>query len=222
MDSIKIRVGSIDFSARTDDFYFPYSAQTVVEELTLKPWVYTHGKFRQTAPRTGWQQVEFGKPIGSLWVVRTRHSEVATLPLSFRKKGVKHCDFKVSFDRKFVHEIMRRLSCGATMQQFSSLPAPRDTPDDYEISRVIVAGRISGASKRTRLTVDCHAKSKPGWHASAGDLDTACPASIVAQMLTEGLIAQQGVLAPEVAVPVELFLAELKQRGMHCRVETSL
>src|SRR4029434_5719743 len=38
VDSIRIRVGGIDFNARRNGkFEFPYSAQTIVEELTLSP-----------------------------------------------------------------------------------------------------------------------------------------------------------------------------------------
>ena len=61
---------------------------------------------------------------------------------------------------------------------------------------------------------DCHARSNTRWHASAGDVDTGCPPSIVAQMIATGAITQRGVLPPEVAVPVAPFFAELGKRGM--------
>ena len=142
------------------------------------------------------------------WVVRTRHSEVATIPLSFSRKGLMHCDFKVCFDRGFVREVIKRLKGGWTVRDFARLPAPRGKPNDYEISRVIVRG-----AKRT-IVVDCHAKANRRWHASAGDIDTGCPPSIIAQMIATGIIAERGVLAPEVAVPVGPFFQELRKRGM--------
>ena len=67
---------------------------------------------------------------------------------------------------------------------------------------------------RKTITVDCHAKANRRWHASAGDIDTGCPPSILAQMIATGVIEQRGVLAPEVAVPVEPFFRELRKRGM--------
>lgn len=208
VESVRIRVGAKDFSAKPADFFFPYSAQTIVEELTLTPWVFERGKFREVQPRAGWERINFSQPVGRQWVVRTRHSEVATIPLSLKHHGLVSCDFKVCFDRQFVREVVKRLKNGWTVHDFTKLPAPRGKPDDYEVSRVIVR-----AGRKT-ITMDCHAKANRRWHASAGDIDTGCPPSIVAQMITMGMIVRHGVLAPEVAVPVELFFRELHKRGM--------
>ena len=212
IQSIKIRIGSRDFNVTPNDFCFPYSAQTVVEELLLRPWVFKNGKFLQTAARTGWEEIDFKKPLGRLWVVRTRHSEVATIPLSFKEKGVRDCDFKVSFDRAFVREVMKRLRNGWTVRQLSELQPERTHPDDYEIARVVITGREHLARIRTSMTMDCHARARPEWQATAGDVDTACPLSIVAQMLGTGRIKQRGVLPPELGVPAVPFLKELEKR----------
>ena len=202
--SIKIRVGSIDFNGPNKEFCFPYSAQTIIEELTLKPWVFKNGKFSQILPRSGWEHTQFPKPVGKSWTVLTRHSEVATLPMSFRNQGLKYCDFKVGFDREFVTKVMKRLRSGWTLAQFNALVLPTEKPNDYEISRVIVDD----------LIVDCHARSRPDWQACAGDIDTACPPSIVAQMIANNFIDQRGVLPPEIAVPIQPFFTELEKRGL--------
>ena len=206
--SVRIRVGGRDLNVRPAGFFFPYSAKTIVEEFTLTPWVFAHGTFREVKPRTGWERVKFPRPVGIQWVVCTRHSEVATIPLSFGRRGLTFCNFKVSFDRKFVREVIRRLKNGWTVRDFMNLPAPRGEVNDYEVSRVTVRG------DRKTITVDCHARANRRWHASAGDIDTGCPPSILAQMIATGLIEQRGVLAPEVAVPVEPFFRELRKRGM--------
>jgi lysine 6-dehydrogenase len=208
VESVRIRVGARDFGAKPADFFFPYSAQTIVEELTLTPWVFERGMFHEVEPRAGWERVDFPRPVGKQWVVRTRHSEVATIPRSFTRHGLAFCDFKVCFDRQFVREVVKRLKNGWTVHDLAKLPAPRGKPDDYEVSRVIVRGG------RITITMDCHAKANRRWHASAGDVDTGCPPSIVAQMITTGVIVQRGVLAPEVAVPVDMFFRELRKRGM--------
>ena len=199
--SVKIRVGAKDLNA-ADDFFFPYSAQTIVEELTLTSWIVERGKLREGRPRTGWELVKFPRPVGPQWVMRTRHSEMATLPLTFK---LQQCDFKVGFDRTFVREVRKRMKDGWTVRDFAKLPTPRAKPDDYEIARVIVDNK---------LVMDCHARANKRWHASAGDIDTGCPPSIVAQMIAGGTIMQRGVLPPEVAVPVEPFFKELRKRGM--------
>jgi lysine 6-dehydrogenase len=70
-----------------------------------------------------------------------------------------------------------------------------------------------GGGKQT-IVMECHARSNPGWHASAGDVDTACPASIAAQMITTGAIDKAGVWAPEDVIPPDLFFKQLRRRGI--------
>jgi len=201
-------VGGIDFNAREGDFAFPYSAQTIIEELTLAPWKWSGGRFVQSEPRSGWEWIDFGTPVGRISVVMTRHSEIATLPLRFKKKGLRYADFKVGFNRDFVQEIMKRFRAGWSIRDFEALPASRLAPNDYEITRVIVRG-----GKRT-VVMECHARSNAKWHASAGDIDTACPASIVAQMIATGTIRNPGVWAPEDIVPGDLLFEECRKRGI--------
>lgn len=207
--SIKIRVGSIDLDSHEGEFYFPYSVQTILEELTLKPYLFKDRKLIQTRPHADWELTEFPKPLGQVWTLRTRHSEIATLPVNFREKGLSYCDFRVSFDRDFVREILRLRKKGWTLAKFRKFTALPTEPNDYEISRVIV----------DNATIDCHAKAKPEWKASAGDIDTACPISIAAQMIADGLIYKHGVLPPETAVPIKLFFNELEKRGMKIEIQ---
>src|SRR5260370_42399742 len=112
VESIRVRVGGVDFNAGDADFAFPYSAQTIIEELTLRPWKWSGGRFVLAKPRSGWESIDFGPPVGPLDVVLTRHSEIATLPLRFREKGLRYADFKIGFDRGFVREIMKRVRAG--------------------------------------------------------------------------------------------------------------
>ncbi len=203
--SIKIRVGTADLSGQSGkELIFSYSAQTIVEELTLEPWIFSNGKFRKVAPRSGWELTEFPEPLGNIWTLWTRHSEIATLPLNFKKHGLRYCDFKVNFEPDFVKEVMRRLEAGWTITQFQGLVEAPAQPNDYEVAQV----------RADDFIVECHAVSKPEWRACAGDINTASPPSIVAQMVADGTIKKRGVLPPEIAVPIQPFFIELRKRGM--------
>ena len=206
--SIRIRVGAIDFNVSDGRLAFPYSARTIIEELTLPAWKWSGGRFMQAPPRSGWESIDFGSPVGRIWVVTTRHSEIATLPLRFKQKGLRYADFKVGFDRRFVREVMKKLRAGWSVRDFQARPSPRSAPNDYEIMRVVVRDGRRG------VLMDCHARSKTEWHASAGDVDTACPASIVAQMIATGSISKRGVWAPEEVVPADFLFQECRKRGM--------
>jgi saccharopine dehydrogenase-like NADP-dependent oxidoreductase len=202
--SVKIRVGTS--APEPSGFVFPYSARTIVEEFTLEPYVFRAGRFRKTKPRTGWERVTFPQPVGTVWTLLTRHSEVATLPVTL---GLRYCDFKVGFDRAFVNEVMKRIRQGWTPGDFARLPGPSGFSDDREVARVIVDDR---------LVLDCLARANKRWRASAGDVDTGCPPSIVAQMIVDGRIAAPGVHAPESVVPVPVFFEELTKRAMKITV----
>lgn len=207
--SIKIRVGSVNFNPQNkNELRFPYSAQTILEELTLEPYIFRNGQFKTVPPQTGWERTEFPKPVSKAWTLLTRHSEVATLPISFRNKGLRHCDFKVGFDKKFVKEIERLKERGWKLDQFKTLILPEKYPNDYEISQVIADNMI----------LDCHARSKSAWNAGAGDIDTACPISIVAQMIATGQINQRGVFPPETIVPIYPFFSELNKRELEIKI----
>jgi saccharopine dehydrogenase (NAD+, L-lysine-forming) len=206
--AIHVRSCWFDPDAKHGDFYFPFSPQTIIEELTLPAFAWRDGRVERISPRSRWERCEFPKPFGTVWCLATRHSEVATLPDSFREKGVRRVDFMLGYDREFVREFERRWRAGWRLPQFKSLVAPRKRPRDLELLRVELEG------DGVVVTADCVAKAKPTWHASAGDIDTGCPASIVAQMIARGEIAEPGVHPPERIVPVRPFLRALRARGM--------
>jgi saccharopine dehydrogenase-like NADP-dependent oxidoreductase len=106
---------------------------------------------------------------------------------------------------------MNRMRSGWSIRDFERIPAARTAPDDYEISRVIARGG------RETIILDCHARSNAKWQASAGDIDTACPASIAAQMVATGIIDRPGVWAPEDIVPAEQLFKQLRRRGITVR-----
>ncbi len=80
-----------------DDVRFTYSVPTIVDELTLEPMVYRNGEFKACPPLTEFEDYYFTPPLGILPMHLSLHSEVATLPISFKDKGVKECFFKINY-----------------------------------------------------------------------------------------------------------------------------
>lgn len=200
--TVKIRVGYRDLRAKPGAFYFPYSAQTIVEELTLPAYIWRNGRWREVTAGRGWERVTFPRPVGPQWTLWTRHSELATVPVEL---GLRNCDFKVSFDRGFVREVQRRLAEGWTVRELAKLRPPPGAPRDAEVARVEADGR---------LRVECRARSHSAWGAGAGEVDTACPASVVAQMMARGELRRPGVWAPEAVVSFARLRDELERRGL--------
>lgn len=80
-----------------DDVRFTYAVPTIIDELTLPPMVYRDGEFLACEPMSEFEDYWFTPPLGLLPMHLSLHSEVATLPLTFREKGVRECFFKINY-----------------------------------------------------------------------------------------------------------------------------
>ncbi|MEK6872788.1 MAG: saccharopine dehydrogenase C-terminal domain-containing protein, partial [Nanoarchaeota archaeon] len=134
-------------------------------------------------------------------------------------KGLKNCEFRVTFPQDFNEIIEALIELGFTSKEkinfenkgietldITSEIMERNLPKsdikikDKELIRVIFN---SG-----KLIMDCVTASNNKY--SAGVLDTAVPCSIIAQMLAKGF--PKGVFPPEKIIPSEEFFKELKKR----------
>jgi saccharopine dehydrogenase (NAD+, L-lysine-forming) len=235
---IHTRVASID---RTK--YVPkpalavsYSLQTILEEFSFDPAVFTKGRFTFVKPMSGDVPHRFPSPVGIQRPMYTIHSEVATLPLSYAEKGVREVSFKIAFDPEFVDRVrfLRDLGMGAhdpievagtrvrpidvvnKIAMTQSPPRQVGKLKQYEVVRAIVKGEKD--RKKVTWIVDCHTSGMPDWGIGL-DVDTGSPPAVAAQMLAAGEIVEKGALPPEVAVPPEPFFKRLKIRKMKIKAE---
>jgi saccharopine dehydrogenase (NAD+, L-lysine-forming) len=237
VDEIHVAVGGVDRTRGrpASPIGISYSIQTVLEEASQPAAVFTRGRLTFAPPMSDARTVAFPPPVGRQRPALTLHSEVATLPRSFRHKGIRECTFRIAFP----DDIVERLAFLRSAGLLSTVPlrvggvdvAPRDVlaaalralpagpswhgvPDEYEVLRVVVRGRRDG--RRIEETVDCHVPGMPAWRMGI-DVDTGCPPSIAMQMLARGEISARGCVAPEVAIPATPFFGELERRGMTIR-----
>lgn len=236
VSQIHTRVASLDLTR-----YHPppalnasYSLETVMQEFSVDAAVYANGKIRFVPPMSGETSHRFPPPIGVRRTMYILHSEVATLPLSFRDKGVRDVTFKMAFDAEFIDRVrfLRSIGLGSTEPievdgvqvrpievlnrvVLSRRSTARGPLRQYEIVRAIVSG-TRGRQKRT-VVADCHTAGMPKWGIGL-DIDTGSPPSIAAQMLARGEIGRTGVVAPELGMPPARFFSELGRRKMRVRV----
>jgi saccharopine dehydrogenase-like NADP-dependent oxidoreductase len=239
VSDIHIAVGTVDRTPRKRAGLLStsYTIHTVLDEASQPAALFTNGKLRFVEPLSGADAVDFPEPVGRQYPARTIHSELATLPASFKKKGVREVSFRIAFpgdltDRlRFLHQLgMTSAAPFAVngkkiaprellLKLLDAQPAPIATGpvDEYEVLRVTVRGRRDG--QVIEEINNCHVPGIPAWRMGV-DVDTGCPPSIVAQMLIRGAIDARGVLPPEAAVPPAPFFAALAGRGM-CITTTS-
>lgn len=238
---IQVMVGGIDRTIGRDasPLSTSYSIQTVLEEASQPAAVFTNGRMTFAPAMSGAQPIAFAPPVGTQHPSRTIHSEVATLPRSYRAKGIRECSFRIAFPPPLVEQLTFLRSLGllsadplkvgrakvaprefllTLLRRMPSSPPWRGVPDEYEILRVYVRG-IRGR-RRVEDIVECHTAGMPQWKMGI-DVDTGCPPSIAMQMLARGEITARGCLPPERAIPVEPFFRQLRRRGMTIRRRTS-
>jgi saccharopine dehydrogenase-like NADP-dependent oxidoreductase len=211
-----------------------YSFKTIMEEFSFKPPVFTKGKFKFVEPMSGLKPHRFPKPVGVQSPMFTIHSEVATLPLSFKHKGVKEVSFKIAFDAEFIDRVrfLRDVGLGSDspIQVGGLKVSPIDVVDrvvmsqpqpqaiskskEYDIERAIVKGTKQG--KKVTWVMDCHSTGMPSWDVGV-EVSTGSPPAIAAQMIASGEITARGVVPPERAVPPKPFYKHLKKRKMRVK-----
>jgi saccharopine dehydrogenase (NAD+, L-lysine-forming) len=227
--AIKVYNGGADFTRYEAPLAFGFSPATVLDEFTMKPMLFANGRFRATEPLSGREDVLF--ELGLQKVHSSLHSEVATLPLSYRSKGIRDCFFKIAYDPTLVERLQLLIALGLTdrspgprgvaprdvlLDCFKRLPPPPDFVDDRDSLAIVVEGGDRTGAITIRYDLTAGPQRRPPLSAVARD--TGFPPSIVARMIVEGRIRERGVLPPERCVPVKPFLAALAVRGMRAKV----
>lgn len=221
--------GGADFTRYAAPVAFGFAPATVLDEFTLPPMIFDGGRFRATRPLSGGEDFHF--ELGLQKVHRSLHSEVATLPLSYKRKGIRECFFKIAYDPTLIERLKLLIDLGLTAREagprgvaprdvlldcFKRLPPPPDFVDDRDSLALVAIGEDAHGPVEVRYDVTAGPQRRPPLSAVARD--TGFPPAIVARMIMAGRIRERGVLPPERCVPVAPFFAALRERGMHPRV----
>jgi saccharopine dehydrogenase-like NADP-dependent oxidoreductase len=219
---------------------FSYAVPTIVDELTMPPMVYRDGEFRACEPLTEFEDYWFTPPVGLLPMHLSLHSEVATIPLTFKAKGVRECFFKINYwgmapetvakvkvlaDFGFAspepvrvgttsiapRDLMVTLMSAYVPPITSFLEPPKNQPPNW--TKEIVT-EVKGTRKGTGMIF------RMGTLTVKGALPTGVAPSIAAQWLAAGRI-QPGVYPPEVALDPVPFFKDLEKRGILTQVTVS-
>jgi saccharopine dehydrogenase-like NADP-dependent oxidoreductase len=236
VESIDIAIGCVDFVEVDHPLAPPYALDTILDEYTKEPMVFQQGEFIGMPPMSGEIVIDFPEPVGRSSAILTLHSEVATLPESYREKGVKGVTFRLGLPPEFHHKLKLLVDIGfggsekikidnaevaprkVLAKLLERFPAPEQEPDDCEVVRVDVKGKRQGAATLIRL--ETIVRPHKEWKVSCGALDTGVPPSIAAQMILQGKISGKGVMAPEICIPAEHFFAELSKRYINIEKQT--
>jgi saccharopine dehydrogenase-like NADP-dependent oxidoreductase len=223
-----------------DDVRFTYAVPTIVDELTMAPMVYRDGEFLACEPLSEFEDYWFTPPLGLLPMHLSLHSEVATIPVSFRDRGLRECWFKINYwgmapetvakirvlaDLGFAgqepvdvkgqpvvpRDLLVALMAGYVPPITDFLAPPENQPPDWTKEIVTeVRGTKGGRAVTYRL----------GTLTCKGALPTGVAPARAAIWLAEGRVPP-GVHPPELALDPEPFFKELEEREVYTQVSVT-
>jgi len=232
VESIRVYNAGADRQRYASPIAYTFSIATILDELTMPPVAFENGRYVEKPMLSDPEPGKFPAPIGKIVLRHSIHSELGTLPASFRKKGVREVFFKINYDPQLVSLVRGLSQTGFTSHEpiavngtrvaprevllaLMQKRAPDKAPRDVEALRVVVSGRRDGRRSAHAMEMWADYSTRP--HLSAVARDTGFPAAIAAVMVGRGQIRGAGVYAPENAVPPQPFFTELKKHGFRFR-----
>jgi saccharopine dehydrogenase-like NADP-dependent oxidoreductase len=223
-----------------DDVRFTYAVPTIVDELTVEPMVFENGEFVAKEPLTGFEDFWFEPPLGLLPMHLSLHSEVATIPLTFKDKGIQECFFKINYwgmAKKTVEKVRVLADFGFDGKEPVEVNGTSVVPRDLMISMLSgyvppitdflapaktqppdwakeIVTEIRGTKDGKEVTY------RMGSLTCKGARPTGVAPAIAAIWLAEGRV-EKGVHAPEAALDPESFFKELEQREIYTQVSVT-
>ncbi|MBC8335195.1 MAG: saccharopine dehydrogenase NADP-binding domain-containing protein [Anaerolineales bacterium] len=220
-----------------DDPRFSYAVPTILDELTVDPMVFENGEFVAKPPLSGFEDYWFEPPLGMIPMHLSLHSEVATLPVTFKDMGVKECFFKINYwgmAKNTVEKIRVLTDYGFTNAEPVNVKGISVAPRDLAISLLAdyvhsaddllapptaeppdwakeIVTEIRGTKDGEDITY------RLGTLTCKGALPTGLAPAIAAIWLAEGRV-EPGVYPPEACLDPEDFFKELEKRDIITKV----
>lgn len=221
----------------SDEPLFTYAVPTILDELTLAPVIFRDGEFHTCEPLSEFEDYWFTPPIGQLPMHLSLHSEVATLPHTFKGKGLRECFFKINYwgmaksvvqkirvlaefgfssrepvevkgQRVIPRDLMVALLSGYVPPITEFLKPPLKHPPDW-VKEIVteVRGAVNGKNVIYRL----------GTLTVKGSLPTGVAPAVTAIWLAQGRIPA-GVFPPEAVIDPLPFFKELEEHEIPTQV----
>jgi len=238
VDTVLILDAIINPGATGYNFVPPYALNTLIEEFTATNFEFIDGEMKELPPFSGKMTIDFPEPYGKLNLYNTIHSEVATMPVSFKNKGIKNVAFKLALPTLFEERLRFLTENGMGSKEKVDvngvLISPRDfimemletkpgkavlpsNPSDKKLLRVIISGKKDG--KEVTYEVETDLGHYP-WGLSNGQFTVGFPCAVTMRMLGNGQVKEKGFFSGESVIDTEIYFRELSRRGIKVVVRT--
>lgn len=222
-----IEVG-FSWDSNIKKFVVPFSIPSIIEEFTDPAPIVENRHFLKKVPLDSIIE-DYHRSIGKQKEFFVRHPEQYTFLRYFKNKGVKNIKFYAGFPEHSFRVITTMIDIGLGSEDeidfFGTKIKPLmflrevlkrlKVPKGYKEKEnlwVEIQGRKNGKLKK--ILMECLVPTLKGWEDAGCNIDTGMPASILAQMIKKGMIAEKGSFAPEACISPEPFFKELRKRKM--------
>ena len=228
VDSIYLRVGGVPQQPKPPfNYQIVFSVEGLLNEYTGKATVLRNGTVFQLESLTEIEPIDFPPPFGRMEAFLTSGGS-SLLPTMFAGKVREldyktvrypgHCDrFKTLLDLGFASNepIMAGSGLLTVRDLFSQLIRNRleGTGKDVVLLRVNISGRHRG--QRRTLSYDLIDFYDENENISSMMRTTAFSASVIGQLLAGGRVTLRGVATPEICIPLQPMLHELRSRRIN-------
>jgi saccharopine dehydrogenase (NAD+, L-lysine-forming) len=230
--AIRVRLAVLDPASADLPLPIPYSLEALLDEFTVPARAWRDGAHVEVPALGEPEEVAFGGAVGTRTAYTTLHSEVATLPRTFR--NARDVTFKLALEPELMDKFRLLDAIGLASREPVEIPGtgqvrPRDvlaalgralpqpaTGLDSEIARVELDGERGG--RPVTVVAESRIEPDPGTGLGGGQRDTGFPPSIVAQMLARGEVRGPGLFSPEESLDADRFFEELGRRGIEATV----
>jgi len=219
------------------DLRFSYAVPTIVDEITVSPMVFENGEFVAKEPLSGFEDYWFTPPLGLLPMHLSLHSEVATLPVTFKDKGIKECSFKINYwgmAKETVEKVRVLIEFGFDGKKAVDVKGTSVVPRDmmvsmlsgyvHSITDLLAPAKTEPPDWTKEIVTEIHGTKdgeavtyRMGTLTCKGALPTGVAPAIAAIWLAEGRV-DSGVYPPEACLDPETFFKELEEHEIFTQV----
>ena len=226
-DSVQLRVGGLQQDPRPPlNYSLIFSVEGLINEYVEPCRVLRDGKISMEDPLIGFEELEFPEPFGKLEAFNTSGG-TSTLPVTYEGK-IDNLDYKTIRYPGHGHKMWCIYKLGLMdsneMEFDGAKVAPRrvlerlleknlpPTGKDATLVRCTIEGWKGTESRTVQYQLIDHFDDET--KLTSMMRTTSFPAAAVAVMCADGTITERGVLAPEVAIPPQVFIEEMRGRGI--------
>ncbi len=227
VESVKIRVGGLQQDPRPPlNYALIFAVEGLINEYVEPCVAIRNGEIVIEDPLVGFEELTFPEPFGKLEAFNTSGG-TSTLPHTYLGR-VNNLDYKTIRYPGHGHKMWCLMKLGLMdsneIDVVGKKIAPRDVLEvlleknlppsgkDVTLVRTMIEGWKGTESRTVEYEII-------DYHDDATGLTsmmrmTSFPAAVTAMMMADGRITKRGVLTPERCIPPDLFIDELRTRGI--------